>query len=61
MKLTYKQLAVIIDRMSDDNQDKVVTIFSMSEGEFYPISHIEFATEDNDTLDIDHPYLVTGG
>ena len=57
--MAYKDLKDHLEKMTDEQLDKSVTIFLPWEmGEFYPVERIEFTSFDNDVLDIETPILV---
>lgn len=55
--MTYRDLIKLIIN-SEFQLDRNVTLYSKSNGEFYPALHCDFAKTDNDVLDFNHLYIV---
>ena len=59
--MTYAELADTINSMTDEQLNTDVTVYVSGVDEFYSLSNdgsLMMSTDDNDVLDIDHPYLV---
>ena len=53
--MTYAQLAAAILRFDNEQLHSDITLYS-TDDEFFPCE-LRFATEDNDVLDLKHPYF----
>ena len=57
MKLTWKQLAEQIAKLSLEQQNTDVTVLCKEQDEFFPMTRFEI-NDSFDVLDDKHPYLV---
>ena len=56
--MTYRQLIAKLSGITTINLDTTVTVYDSAENEFHPVQDLNYAGEENDVLDRDHPYLV---
>lgn len=54
---TYSQLLLILQSMSPEQLDQTPTIYDSDNDEYYPITTLLTATDTNQVLDNNHPYL----
>jgi len=54
---TYKDLLNLLLTMSPEQLDCTPTIYSPDVDEYYPITTVLTASDSNQVLDEDHPYL----
>lgn len=54
--LTYRELADLIAKLSEEQKDANVSVHTSWDDEFHPVPYMTFSMED-DVLDKDHPYL----
>jgi hypothetical protein len=55
--MTYRELILKLQEMSDSQLDMDVTIFDSVSDEFHPMVSLEFANENIDVLDNQHPFI----
>lgn len=55
--MTYKELFEQMKNWDNDQLERDLTILDSFEDEFYPITNVFFA-KDEDTLDEGHPYFT---
>jgi len=56
--MTYAQLKAHIETMDNEQLNQDVTIFLATEDEYMPVFNIEYAEDNNDVLDKNHPFLI---
>jgi len=56
MRITYRTLAKLIDKMSDEQKDSDVTVEIETENECYAAG-LRISGEDHDSLDENHPII----
>ena len=58
MSFTYKQLAEIIDNMTDDEKNRDVTVFMEMQDESWMVDGMTFTTDSKDVFDPNQPLLM---
>jgi hypothetical protein len=64
MSITYRELQRMLGRMTDEQLDMDISVYSEAPDEFYSVEGIGFikdGEEASDVLDVGHPYLVIHG
>ena len=57
--MTYRQLRILLDGLSEEKLNTDVTVYDNEEDEFYGCYESELNINESDsTLDIGHPYLT---
>lgn len=57
VKMTYKQLKIILDAMEEQELNQTATIFVPGIDEYFPAT-VAYATDEQDVLDVNHPILT---
>lgn len=58
--LTYRELKLLLDRLSDAQLDTNVTVYDRQSDEYHAVRVAEFSTDECNILDPGHLVLVTG-
>lgn len=59
--MTYRELAELINNMTEEQKECNVTVFLSEQSEYFPLDRqfpLVFAENDNDVLRDGHPYLA---
>lgn len=54
---TYKELLLLLQELTPEQLDFTPTVYVSGTGEYYPITVLLTASETNQALDENHPYL----
>ena len=54
---TYKDLLILLQTFTSEQLDCTPTLYDSDNDEYYPVTTILTASETNDVLDENHPYL----
>ena len=54
---TYRELLTLLQSMTDEQLDCTPTVYIDGVDEYYPATTLMTASDDNQVLPVDHPYI----